>query len=139
MPLNRDIRKALLRLLRPVLGSPAVDVIADIALAIRNLVRPSKVLRLEYFYRPAESPRMRAKIKIEVNNNRQAPFAIRPERETLAVNEVDLPVERARVDLLVFGAALAHDPKRTPQGHLFRHKREYFGIWILAAGPAGSG
>lgn len=69
-----DIRKALLRVLRPLLGSPAVDVIADIALAIRNLIRPSKVLRLEYFYRPTESPPMRAKIKIEVNYTEREPF-----------------------------------------------------------------
>ena len=42
------IRKAIHRVLRPVLGTPKQSVWSDLKLAIRNTVKPSRVLRVTY-------------------------------------------------------------------------------------------
>lgn len=71
----RHLRLALLRVLNPVLGGPpSTDVVAEIRLAIRNLAKPSKLIRLEWVYMPTAEPHTTMKLKVEVNVTERAPF-----------------------------------------------------------------
>ncbi len=72
------------RILTPVLGQPADSLIADAWLAIRNVVRPSKILRTAYRFVPLGLRREEI-IKVEVNLNENASLypLVRVELETL--------------------------------------------------------
>ncbi|GHT87729.1 hypothetical protein AGMMS49543_24440 [Betaproteobacteria bacterium] len=75
------------RVLTPVLGHPSDSRIADAWLAIRNVVRPSKILRTVYRFIPL-GLRREASIKVEVNLNESAslyPFVV-VELDTLNEN-----------------------------------------------------
>lgn len=63
------IRKALTRVLRPVLGEPAESIVADIQLTVRNLVAKSKIIRSTYTYDPLSSEAAFSHLKVEVNTN----------------------------------------------------------------------
>jgi len=65
--LDRHLR----RILAPVLGQPSDSLIADAWLAIRNVVRPSKILRTAYRFVPLGLQREET-IKVEVNLNESA-------------------------------------------------------------------
>lgn len=64
--LDARLRKAL----APVLGEPSDSVIADAWLAVRNVLKPSKILRTTYKYVPV-GLRYPMTIKVEVNLNEQ--------------------------------------------------------------------
>jgi len=68
------IQKALVRVLRPLLGSPTLNVLDTIQLAVRNVVRPSSVARMTFAYEPTTRPPARMKIKVEVNYSERDPF-----------------------------------------------------------------
>jgi hypothetical protein len=59
------------RVLTPVLGQPADSLIADAWLAIRNVLRPSKILRTAYKFVPLGLRREEV-VKVEVNLNENA-------------------------------------------------------------------
>ena len=61
------------RVLTPVLGEPADSLIDDAWLAIRNVLRPSKILRTAYRFVPV-GLRREETIKVEVNLNESASF-----------------------------------------------------------------
>lgn len=63
------IKRALDRVLRPILGAPTESVFADIRLAVRNLVAKSTVLRTTYIYSPTGSDAALGRVKFEVNLN----------------------------------------------------------------------
>jgi len=65
--LDRHLR----RVLTPVLGRPGDSLIADAWLAVRNVLRPSKILRTAYKFVPLGLQREET-IKIEVNLNENA-------------------------------------------------------------------
>ncbi len=65
--LDRHLR----RVLAPVLGHPADSLIADAWLAIRNVLRPSRILRTAYRFVPV-GLRREETIKVEVNLNESA-------------------------------------------------------------------
>jgi len=65
--LDRHLR----RVLAPVLGQPTDSLIADTWLAIRNVLRPSKILRTAYRFIPVGLQREET-IKVEVNLNESA-------------------------------------------------------------------
>jgi predicted nucleotidyltransferase component of viral defense system len=72
---GNHIRLALIRVLSPVLGGePRTDVMAQVKLAIRNTIRPSRLLVLEWVYVPTSDPRLHMKLKIEVNVTERAAF-----------------------------------------------------------------
>lgn len=71
-PMGKDALDARLRhVLTPVLGEPSDSVIADAWLALRNVVKPSKILRTVYSYVPL-GLRYPMQIKVEVNLNENA-------------------------------------------------------------------
>jgi len=59
------------RVLTPMLGQPADSLIADAWLAIRNVLRPSRILRTAYRFVPV-GLRREETIKVEVNLNESA-------------------------------------------------------------------
>lgn len=61
-----DLEKHLNRVLVPVLGTPAPSVIADAWLAVRNVMRPSRILRIAFKFIPV-GLRLPQTIKVEVN------------------------------------------------------------------------
>jgi predicted nucleotidyltransferase component of viral defense system len=71
-PMTSDVLdRHLRRVLTPVLGQPADSMIADAWLAVRNVVRPSKILRTRYGFVPLGLQREEI-IKVEVNLNESA-------------------------------------------------------------------
>ena len=68
------VEKALKRVLASLLGRPRASMVADVTLAVRNLLMPSKILRLDYEYRPTTDDQVAARIKIEVNHTERQPF-----------------------------------------------------------------
>lgn len=68
------IKQALKRVLTPVLGQPKANAIGEVVLAVRNLLKPSRVIRQVYRFRPTVNPRVELNIKIEANCNERAPF-----------------------------------------------------------------
>jgi len=68
------IKKALHRVLKPILGAPSESVLADIQLAVRNLVAKSKILRTTYTYGPLSAEAALAHLKVEVNINENRSF-----------------------------------------------------------------
>ena len=73
------IKKALTRVLHPLLGKPNESVIATVTLAVRNLAAKSKLIRSTYIYDPHSKEGAMAKLKIEVNiNERESLFPLVP-------------------------------------------------------------
>jgi len=63
------IKKALIRVLAPILGQPTESILADIRLAVRNFVAKSRILRLTYTYDPLATSVTFMQLKVEVNLN----------------------------------------------------------------------
>jgi len=71
-PMATDVLdQHLRRVLKPILGNPTDSLIADAWLALRNVMRPSKILRTAYKFVPLGLLREET-IKVEVNLNEQA-------------------------------------------------------------------
>jgi len=68
------IKKALTRVLEPILGQPSDSVITDVRLAVRNLVAKSKIIRTTYTYGPTSTEAALAQLKVEVNINERKSF-----------------------------------------------------------------
>lgn len=100
---DRDIghiRKALARVLRPVLGVPSLDVLGTIRLAVRNAVLPSSIAQMKFVYSPTTPPPARMTVKVEVNLSEPEPFyqiVDLPYHPPLA--ELDAPVRLRSYDL----------------------------------------
>jgi hypothetical protein len=69
-----ELRRALQRVLKPILGELRARPVATVALAVRNTVRASTLMRLAYSYPPAFQPPGTMGIKIEVNLNEPASY-----------------------------------------------------------------
>jgi predicted nucleotidyltransferase component of viral defense system len=67
------IRKALRRVLRDVLGIPKASVWGTITLAIRNAVKPSRVLRMTYSIPSTIEPGTNLEVVVEANVTERAP------------------------------------------------------------------
>jgi predicted nucleotidyltransferase component of viral defense system len=68
------VKKALRRVLEPILGKPNIDIFDTVKLAVRNWFKPSRVIRQEYKYRPTMPGQPEGKVKIEVNCTERQPF-----------------------------------------------------------------
>lgn len=67
------IRKALTRVLREVLGNPTASIWGTISLAIRNTVKPSRVLRLTYTVPSVIEQGLGLEIVVEANVSERKP------------------------------------------------------------------
>lgn len=63
------IKRALIRVLQPILGLPTESVLSDMRLAVRNVVAKSRILRVTYTYDPLATSAVFMRLKIEVNLN----------------------------------------------------------------------
>ena len=68
------IRKALVRILEDLLGPPVESAWSSIKLAVRNAVRPSRVLRLAFSRPSLMEPGTNLKIKVEANATERTPY-----------------------------------------------------------------
>ncbi|MEQ9152840.1 MAG: nucleotidyl transferase AbiEii/AbiGii toxin family protein [Parvibaculum sp.] len=76
------IQRALRRVLAPILGEPEFDLVETVRLAVRNLFKPSRVIRQVYPYKPISGLQSIARVKVEVNVTERVPF----------FDVIDLPV-----------------------------------------------
>jgi hypothetical protein len=67
------IDKALKRALKPVLGTPTRTFWKDIRLAVRNVIKPSKVFAAYFEFQPTFQPRPARTIKVEINYTEREP------------------------------------------------------------------
>ena len=71
-PMETDVLdQHLRRVLKPILGNPTDSLIADVRLALRNVMQPSRILRTAYKFVPLGLSREET-IKVEVNLNEHA-------------------------------------------------------------------
>ena len=68
------IRKALHRVLKGVLGTPKQSVWDDLKLAIRNTVKPSRVLRMTYAVPSLTEPGKSLEVVVEANVTERTPY-----------------------------------------------------------------
>lgn len=94
------VAKAIRRVLRPVLGAPVGSLWESLRLAIRNTVRPSRILRLTYSVPAVAEPGSRLEIVVEANVTERTPhrpivvlpfaYRFRDELVTATLNGYDL-------------------------------------------------
>ena len=65
----RHIKRALTRVLNPLLGAPSESIYTTINLAVRNVFARSTIIRNTYVYDPLSTDATFAKLKVEVNTN----------------------------------------------------------------------
>jgi len=70
------IRRAIRRVLTDVLGTPKASVWDTLALAIRNTVKPSRVLRMTYSARSIIEPNRTLEIVVEANMTERKPHRV---------------------------------------------------------------
>jgi predicted nucleotidyltransferase component of viral defense system len=97
---EQHIRRALARVLEPVLGGPRSSVWDSLRLAIRNTVRPSRVLRMTYLIPSVSEPALPLEIIVEANVTERKPhlpivelpfeFTFAGERVQTRVNGYDI-------------------------------------------------
>ncbi len=71
---EEHIRKALMRVLRPVLGKEKSSAWAGLRLAVRNAARPSRILRCIYKTASVSEPGRTLTIELEVNVTERVPM-----------------------------------------------------------------
>lgn len=127
------IRKALTRVLREDLGNPKATVWGALSLAIRNTVKPSRVLRMTYSVPSVIEPGLGLEIVVEANVTER-----RPHRPIMAI-----PFEFAFRDTLLrtkINGYDIHEMLGTKMRALFQRKRgrDLFDLyWALTmANPA---
>lgn len=125
------IRRAIRRVLTDVLGTPKASVWDTIALAIRNTVKPSRVLRITYSARSIIEPNRTLEIVVEANVTERKPHR--------AVVEMpfDFPFRDKTVETRVKGFDI-HEMLGTKMRAMFQRKRgrDLFDLyWALTKSP----
>jgi predicted nucleotidyltransferase component of viral defense system len=110
------IRKALTRVLRDVLGNPKTSVWGAISLAVRNRVKPSRVLRLTYSVPAVIGQGLALEIVVEANVTERRPH--RP----IAEIPFEFPFRNAPLSTRINGYDI-HEMLGTKMRALFQRKR----------------
>jgi predicted nucleotidyltransferase component of viral defense system len=126
-----DIRRAIRRVLTDVLGAPRASVWDTLVLAIRNTVKPSRVLRMTYSARSVMEPNRMLNIVVEANVTERNPHR--------AVVEMpfSFPFREKAVQTLIQGFDI-HEMLGTKMRALFQRKRgrDLFDLyWALTQSP----
>jgi len=126
------IRRAIRRVLTPVLGTPKTSAWDTLALAIRNTVKPSRVLRMTYATRSIIEPSRMLEIVVEANVTERTPHR--------AVVEMPFtfPFRGKTIRTRVKGFDI-HEMLGTKMRALFQRTRgrDLFDLyWALAKSPA---
>jgi len=125
------IRRAIRRVLTDVLGMPKASVWGTLALAIRNTVKPSRVLRMTYSIRSIIEPNRMLEIVVEANVTERKPHR--------AVVEMpfSFPFREKPVQTHVKGFDI-HEMLGTKMRAMFQRKRgrDLFDLyWALTKSP----
>jgi predicted nucleotidyltransferase component of viral defense system len=67
---STELERHLRRVLTPILGAPSDSILADAWLALRNVIRPSQIMRIDFKFTPLGLQRLET-IKVEINLNEQ--------------------------------------------------------------------
>ncbi len=110
------IRKALNRVLKGVLGTPKQSVWANLKLAIRNTVKPSRVLRMTYAIPSLMEPGTNLEIVVEANVTER-----KPHRPVIKI-PFEFPFQDAVVSTQVNGYDI-HEMLGTKMRALFQRRR----------------
>lgn len=110
------IRKALNRVLRDVLGIPKQSVWGDLKLAIRNTVKPSRVLRMTYAIPSLVETGRTLEIVIEANVTERTPF-----RPVVKI-PFEFPFQNSAVKTRIVGYDI-HEMLGTKLRALFQRRR----------------
>ena len=110
------IRKALNRVLKGVLGTPKQSAWADLKLAIRNTVKPSRVLRMTYSIPSLMEPGTNMEIVVEANVTER-----QPHRPVIKI-PFEFPFRDATVSTQVSGYDI-HEMLGTKIRALFQRRR----------------
>ena len=110
------VRKALRRVLTDVLGEPQTSVWQAIQLAIRNVVKPSRVLRMTYVVTSVSEPGTTLTIVVEANVTERKPH--RPITEI----SYEFPFRDATTKAVINGYHI-HEMLGTKMRALFQRKR----------------
>ena len=113
---EQHIRRALRRVLSDVLGAPKASAWGAITLAIRNSVKPSRVLRMTYSLPSISEPGMTLDIVVEANVTERTPH--RP----IVQIPFEFPFRDALVKTLVNGYDI-HEMLGTKMRALFQRRR----------------
>ncbi len=125
------IRRAIRRVLAEVLGTPKASVWDTLALAIRNTVRPSRVLRMTYAARSIIEPNRTLEIVIEANVTER-----KPHRDVVEVL-FSFPFRDKPVQTRIKGFDI-HEMLGTKMRAMFQRKRgrDLFDLyWALTKSP----
>lgn len=125
------IRRAIRRVLTDVLGTPEASVWGTLALAIRNTVKPSRVLRMTYSARSIIEPNRTLEIVVEANVTERKPHR--------AVVEMpfNFPFRDKPVQTRIKGFDI-HEMLGTKMRAMFQRKRgrDLFDLyWALTKSP----
>lgn len=129
---QEHIRRAIRRVLNDVLGSPDTAVWDTLKLAIRNTVKPSRVLRLTYSMRSLIEPNRTLEIVVEANVTERTPH--RPVVEL----PFSFPFRGQKIETRVKGFDI-HEMLGTKMRAMFQRKRgrDLFDLyWALTKAPA---
>jgi predicted nucleotidyltransferase component of viral defense system len=125
------IRRAIRRVLAEVLGAPKASVWDTIALAIRNTVKPSRVLRMTYSARSIIEPNRVLEIIIEANVTERKPH------RTVVEMPFSFPFRDKAVQSNIKGFDI-HEMLGTKMRAMFQRKRgrDLFDLyWALTKSP----
>jgi predicted nucleotidyltransferase component of viral defense system len=110
------VRKALRRVLAGILGSPKASVWDTISLAVRNTVRPSRILRMTYAVPPVITRGPALQIVVEANVTERKPHS------PIAGLPFKFPFRRDSVSVSVNGYDI-HEMLGTKTRALFQRRR----------------
>ena len=125
------IRRAIRRVLADVLGAPKASVWDTLALAIRNTVKPSRVLRMTYSARSIIEPNRTLEIVVEANVTERKPH------RTVVEMPFSFPFRDKSVQTRIKGFDI-HEMLGTKMRAMFQRKRgrDLFDLyWALTKSP----
>ena len=125
------IRRAIRRVLTDVLGMPKASVWGTLALAIRNTVKPSRVLRMTYSTRSIIEPNRMLEIVVEANVTERKPH------RSVVEMPFSFPFREKPVQTHVKGFDI-HEMLGTKMRAMFQRKRgrDLFDLyWALTKSP----
>jgi predicted nucleotidyltransferase component of viral defense system len=110
------IRKALRRVLAPVFGPPKASAWEAINLAVRNTLRPSRILRMTYAVRSVMAPEPPLQIIVEANVNE------RKSHRPITKRLFEFPFRRDSISITINGYDI-HEMLGTKMRALFQRRR----------------
>lgn len=122
------IKRALNRVLSPILGSPSESIYAKIKLVVRNLNTRSEILRNTYAYSPSNEEAALGHLKVEVNVNEQKSFY------PLVKISIDVPADNGGTRQAVVQSYDVDEMLGTKMRALLQreHGRDLFDLWWAA-------